>query len=170
MEKPRRANARRRGRIMSLNFAAVVGPVQQRLTLTAPAEQVAGFAMFLHLPHVAADRLPALDLPCGPHPACAGPCSSGNTTGTSRAGRRDRSSLYSSIPKEAGWRRRRRNYMLRSRPRGESLAPANQLFGKFAAAVGQVFAAEDTELEHLRGRQLRPELGIEVRPTAARRT
>src|SRR5690242_316614 len=48
--------------------AAVIGPVQQRLPLSAAAEQVAGLAVFLNLADVTADRLPAPDLPavlCG---------------------------------------------------------------------------------------------------------
>ena len=47
-------------------------------------------------------------------------------------------------------------------PRGDSFACANQLFGKFAAAVGHVLAAEHAEPEHLRGRELRLELRIEI--------
>ena len=57
------ANARRCSGIRTSNFSAVIGPVQQRLPLAAAAEQVAGLAMFLHLAHVPADRLPAFDLP-----------------------------------------------------------------------------------------------------------
>jgi hypothetical protein len=37
--------------------------MQQRLTLPPPAEQIAGLAIFLHLPYVTPDRLPPLDLP-----------------------------------------------------------------------------------------------------------
>src|ERR1700691_1506754 len=44
-------------------FAAVVSPVQQRLALPAAAGHIARFAMALQLPDVAADGLPALDLP-----------------------------------------------------------------------------------------------------------
>ena len=44
------------------DFAAVVGPMQQCLALAGPAEQIARFAVLLHLADMAADRLPALDL------------------------------------------------------------------------------------------------------------
>src|SRR5579862_5998306 len=37
--------------------------MQQRLALPLAAQQIAGFAVFLDLPNVAADRLPTLDLP-----------------------------------------------------------------------------------------------------------
>ena len=46
-----------------LDFAAVVGPVQQCLALAPPAQQIAGLAMLLDLPDMAADRFPAADLP-----------------------------------------------------------------------------------------------------------
>jgi len=37
--------------------------MQQRLPLSPPAEQIAGFAMFLHLARVPLDRFPPPDLP-----------------------------------------------------------------------------------------------------------
>lgn len=42
--------------------AAVIGPVQQRLALALAAGELARLAMALHLPDMAADRLPAADL------------------------------------------------------------------------------------------------------------
>src|SRR4051812_11682756 len=45
------------------NLAAVVGPVQQRLTLAAAAGEIAGLAVRPDLADVAAERLPAFDLP-----------------------------------------------------------------------------------------------------------
>src|SRR5262249_38306187 len=53
----------RAGRPGRSNLAAVVGPMQERLALPRPAGDSAGFAIPLHLAHVAADRLPAFDLP-----------------------------------------------------------------------------------------------------------
>src|SRR5262245_43466391 len=46
-----------------LNPATVVSPIQQRLPLAAPAEEVARLTIFLHLPHMTEDCFPALDLP-----------------------------------------------------------------------------------------------------------
>src|SRR5215208_5305273 len=45
-------------------FSAVIGPMQQRLPLTLPAEKIARLAIHLQLPYVPADRGPALDLSC----------------------------------------------------------------------------------------------------------
>src|SRR3954466_8241423 len=45
------------------NLAAVIGPVQQRLALAAAAGEIAALAVRPDLPDVAAERLPALDLP-----------------------------------------------------------------------------------------------------------
>src|SRR5690349_5109237 len=51
------------GRRLS-NLAAVVRPMQQRLALASAAGEVAELAVALDLPHVTADRPPALDLSC----------------------------------------------------------------------------------------------------------
>ena len=47
-----------------LNRPAVVSPVKQCLTLPRATQQIAGFAILLDLPNVAANRLPAFDLSC----------------------------------------------------------------------------------------------------------
>src|SRR5512136_691295 len=117
--------------------------------------------MFLDLPHVAADRLPALDLPAvlvGHAPA----------------------HVITAIPLEpAAWivrvnpafarPFRKRLAGVDTKEIACTVAAARRepstcepTLWKFAAAVGHVFAAEHAELEHLRGCQLRPELGIEV--------
>src|SRR6516164_6427408 len=44
------------------NPTAIVGPMQQSLTLTRAAHSVAGLAMLSDLRNVPSDRLPALDL------------------------------------------------------------------------------------------------------------
>src|SRR3954447_23936008 len=46
-----------------LQLAAVIGPMQQGLTLARPAHRVAGFAVALDLADMAAHRPPPLDLP-----------------------------------------------------------------------------------------------------------
>ena len=45
-------------------FPAVIGPMQQRLPLTLPAEKIARLAIHLQLTDVPSDRGPAFDLPC----------------------------------------------------------------------------------------------------------
>src|SRR5262245_32101502 len=45
------------------DFAAIVGPVQQPLALAWATKWIAGTAVLLDLCDVAADRLPAFDLP-----------------------------------------------------------------------------------------------------------
>jgi hypothetical protein len=45
-------------------FPAVIGPMQQRLPLTLPAEKITRLAIHLQLTDVPADRGPAFHLPC----------------------------------------------------------------------------------------------------------
>lgn len=47
-----------------LDLAAVVGPMQQRLTLASAAEDIATLAVALDLPDVAAHGFPSPDLAC----------------------------------------------------------------------------------------------------------
>src|SRR5215472_15560055 len=49
-------------RTVSSNLAAVIGPVQQSLTLTWPARWIARLAVLLYLRDMPPDCLPALDL------------------------------------------------------------------------------------------------------------
>ena len=51
-------------RELTSKFPAVIGPMQQRLPLAFPAENIARLAIHLQLTDVPSDRGPAFDLPC----------------------------------------------------------------------------------------------------------
>ena len=51
-----------RSAVARSNLSAVVGPVQQRLSLSFAAHEIAGLAMPLNLADMALHRLPSLDL------------------------------------------------------------------------------------------------------------
>jgi hypothetical protein len=145
------------------NLAAIVGPVQQSLTLTRAANWVAGLAMPSNLRDVPADRLPALDLarifgrhaathvvatiPLEPaawivemYPAFVPPDRQGLT------------SIDSEIIKR---------WIGTGRRQSRVRKPAR---GKFVAAISHVLSAEDAEGEHLFRRQFGAKLRIEIAP------
>src|SRR5262249_20120420 len=136
-----------------------------RLPLAASAKQIAGFAMLLDLPHMAPDRLPALDLPLvfGGHAAAhvitAIPLKpAARIVGMDPAFAfpfRQRLARIHAEKITAG--------IVAARRKLRSGEPA---FGKFTPAVRHVFAAEYAEPQHLRRRELRLELLVEA---AARR-
>src|SRR5262249_54343815 len=128
-----------------------------------PAERVARFAMFLDLRDVPPDRLPALDL-------------------ARVLLRQPAAHVVAAVPLEPPARVVAKNPALASPFRQRlacihaemieravasafcqfrALEPA---YGKFLAAVGHVFAAEDTERKHLRRRQFRFELRMKIPP------
>ena len=154
LETPYRARPRGGGRIGRSDLAAVVSPMQQRLPLPRPAEQIAGLAMFLHLAHVTADRFPPPDLPlvflrhAPAHVIAAVPLEP--------AARIVRMDPAFALP----FRKRLARSHTEEIARG--VGPARREFGarkpafrELAAAVGHVFAAEDAKPQHLRGRELR---------------
>ena len=65
---------------MRSDFPTVIGPVEQCLPLSRATGLITGLAVASDLRHVAANGLPL-----HPLPAFAAPCSSGNTTATTRA-------------------------------------------------------------------------------------
>jgi hypothetical protein len=102
--------------------------VQERLALAATAEQVAGLAAFLQLPHMAADRFPTLDLPAvlvgqaATHVKAAIPLEP--------APRIVRMNPAFAFPfRQRLARIDTKKLQAASRPRGDSFAPANQLLG-----------------------------------------
>src|SRR5262249_32074595 len=143
------------------DLAGVVCPMQQRLPLPAPAQEIAGLAVFLHLAHVPFNRLPALDLSC-------------------ILIRQTAAHVVAAIPLEPSARIVRVDPAFAS-PFGQRLAcvdpkeiacvvaTAGSEFGadepafrELTSAISHVFAAEYAEFEHLWWRELRLELGIEV--------
>jgi hypothetical protein len=128
-------------------LAAVVGPMQQRLPLTLPAQDISRLAIHLDLAYVPSDRLPAFDLPC----VFIGKASA---------------EIIPAIPLEPTARIIRMNPSLLA-PYRERLAgfdakpvqicvaafrgkpgPGEPATGKFFPAVGHVFTAENTKSQH----------------------
>src|ERR1700722_2980874 len=130
-------------------LAAVIGPMQQRLPLTLPAHYISRLAIHLQLAHVPSYRLPALYLPCV-------------------LVRQAPAQIIPAIPLEPA-ARIMRIYPALLAPDGERLAGINAkpvqacvpafrgkfrsdepVTGKFAPAVGHVFATENTQAQHFR--------------------
>ena len=141
--------------------AAVVGPMQQSLALPRPAKNVATLAVTLDLPDVPAHRLPPLDLaqvlilhaaaqiiaaiPLEPAARVVGVNPTFLAPNGQRLARVDAEEVERSI---ASARR--------------ELSAGEPAFGKLISRVGQVLAPKHAEPQHLLGRQLGRELGIEI--------
>ena len=139
-------------------FPAVIGPMQQRLPLTLPAEKIARLAIHLQLTDVPADRGPALDLPCIFVPKPPAPIIAAIPL-------KPAARVFAVDPALAAPHRKR---LAGRNPeevhpgvgtfRGE-LCPREPTGRKLAPAIGQVFSAEDAEAQHFRRR----EVGAKVR-------
>ena len=135
--------------------------MQQGLALPRAAVEVALAAVLADLRDVPAHRLPAPDLALA-RPGTGGPCSSGSTTGTSRAGRpwwiqpfcrQSDSGWEAFTPKKL----RLGSCALRREPGVRE--PGRR---ELVAAIGHVLAAEDAQFQHLLGRQLGRKSGCEA--------
>src|SRR5262245_27447263 len=122
--------------------------------------------MFLHLPHMAADRLPALDLPAvlvwqaATHVIAAIPLKP--------AARIVRINPAFAFPfRQRLARIHAEKIAARIAASRRQLRAGKPATGKFAPAVGHVLAAEHAEPEHLSRRQLR--LEFRVKATSRRR-
>src|SRR5262249_9331393 len=127
------------------------------------AQQVAGLAMLLYLPHMPADRLPALDLAAvlvrqaAAHVVAAVPLEP-----AARGVGMNPAVLLPDRPRLAGVDAEEIQRAVAAARRELGAPPP--AFRKLAPAIGQVFAAEHAEREHLRRRQIRLELRIEPAP------
>src|SRR5258705_9601962 len=143
------------------NLAAVVRPVQQRLALALATHQVAGLAVLLDLPHVAADRFPAFDLAAilvghpATHVVAAIPLEpTARIVGMQPALLAPDRERLTGVDAEEIERA--------VAPLGRELGAGEPALRKFLARVGHVLAAEHAERQHLKRGQLRIELGIEM--------
>ena len=143
---------------LASHFPRIVGPMEERLALAAPAGQIARPAMLLQLRHVTPDGAPSLDLaqvvrvpPARVIPAIP----------LEPAARIVGMNPAFLSPDFEGLRRihsekiQRRPMTIRRKPGAPE--PAR---GKFLPAIGQVFSAENAEGQHLS----RSELGNKTGP------
>ena len=134
--------------------------MQQRLALPRPAGDVARLAIALDLPHVAADRFPALDLPrvlvgnAAAHIAAAVPLEP-----AARVVAKDPALLAPHRQRLAGIDAEivQRTVVMLFR----ELGAHESVLWKFLGAVSHIFAAEHAEPQHLGWRQVGAEVGIE---------
>jgi hypothetical protein len=146
---------------VSLKFPAIVGPMQERLSLPSAARQITRLARKLKLSEVTADCFPAFDLPnvlvghSSPHIVAAVPLEP--ATWIVR--------MYPSFP--APFRERLTGFdtevvegvVARSTCQPGMLEPACR---KLIGAIGHVLATEHTEAKHFGWRQIRFELQLEI--------
>ena len=140
---------------MRSDFPTVIGPVEQCLPLSRATGLITGLAVASDLRHVAANGLPL-----HPLPAFAAPCSSGNTTGTTRADRRDESKPFCATLIRAGWHSRQNQRAVATLWR--QLGSAEPISWKCLSRVGHVLPTKHPERQHFLCRQLGAELGMEV--------
>src|SRR3954469_18200296 len=142
------------------NLAAVIGPVQQRLALAAAAGEIAALAVRPDLPDVAAERLPALDLPRIVVMAAAGVIAAVPLKPAARIG-----GMQPALALPFGERLACVDAEIVQRivtRSGGQFCACEPALGKLVAAVGHVQTTEDAERQHFGRRQLRRELRIEI--------
>jgi len=141
--------------------SAVVSPLEKRLSLSPAAAQIAGFAILLNLPNVAAHRFPSFDLasifpgdpatkvitaiPLEPAPRVLRVDPPVLTPNRQRLTGGDAKII------EGGIVPMRRELRLRK-----------PIAGKLICCIGHILAAEDAEAQHLFGRELRFEVRVEI--------